>query len=275
MAKKGKKKVLVIVPFPMTKEHLANRQEQQASLQFGPDIEFHYRPVRAAGGNLVSPYDWTIGDMVVLEAGLNAQKEGYDAVCIDTVSDSGAAALRTVLDIPVIGPGRAMFLTAMLLGDKFGVLAMWDRWSGLYKKTLEELGIGHKFVGVHSIDASVDNRNLLSGKEDEMFARLEEGCWHLINVMKADVICLGSTSMHQAHLYLRDRIPVPIINPGPVSYKLAEAILGLGLSQSRQYYKGPIVRVDEMLHAMLDGAVAETRGREAKAQKGKGKGKKK
>ena len=52
----------------------------------------------------------------------------------------------------------------MLLGDKFGVLAMWDRWSGLYKKTMEELGIGHKFVGVHSIDAPVDNRNLLSGQ---------------------------------------------------------------------------------------------------------------
>lgn len=256
----AKKKVLVIVPFPMTEEQLGFRQEQQASLDFGPDIQFDYRPVRAAGGNLVSPYDWTIGDLVVLEAGLSAQEDGYDAVCIDTVSDSGMAALRTILDIPVIGPGRAMFLMAMLLGDKFGVLAMWDRWSGLYKKTIEELGIGHKFVGVHSIDATVDNRNLLSGKEEETFGLLEEGCWTLINERGADVICLGSTSMHQSHLYLRDKIPVPIINPGPVSYKLAEAVLGLGLAQSRQYYKPPIVRVDDRLRAMLDGAVEEQKG---------------
>ena len=47
------------------------------------------------------------------------------------------------------------------------------------------------------------------------------------------------------------------INPGPVSYKLAEAVLGLGLAQSRQYYKPPIVRVDDRLRAMLDGAVEE------------------
>ena len=130
-----------------------------------------------------------------------------------------------------------------------------DRWAGLYKKTLEELGIGHKFVGVHSIDAGVDNRNLLSGKEEETFGQLEEGCWALINDRGADVICLGSTSMHQAHVHLSGKIPVPIINPGPVSYKLAEAVLGLGLSHSRQYYKPPIVRVDETLRAMLDGAV--------------------
>ena len=251
----AKKKVLVIVPFPMTEEQLGFRQEQHESLDFGPDIEFHYRPVRAAGGNLVSPYDWTIGDLVVLEAGLSAQDDGYDAVCIDTMSDSGVAALRTILDIPVIGPGRASFLMAMLLGDKFGVLAMWDRWSGLYKKTMEELGIGHKFVGVHSIDAPVDNRNLLSGKEDETFAMLEKGCWALINDYGADVICLGSTSMHQSHAYLTEKIPVPIINPGPVTYKVVEAVLGLGLSQSRQYYKPPIVRVDDTLKAMLDGAV--------------------
>ena len=61
--------------------------------------------------------------------------------------------------------------------------------------------------------------------------------------------------MHQAHAYLTEKIPAPIINPGPVTYKIAEAILGLGLSHSRQYYKGPIVRVDETLNAMLDGAV--------------------
>ena len=39
------------------------------------------------------------------EAGVTAQEDGYDAVCIDTMSDSGVNALRSMLDIPVIGPG--------------------------------------------------------------------------------------------------------------------------------------------------------------------------
>ena len=42
----------------------------------------------------------------MFEAGLDAASEGYDAICIDTMSDSGANALRSMLDIPVITPGR-------------------------------------------------------------------------------------------------------------------------------------------------------------------------
>ena len=34
------------------------------------------------------------------------KNEGYSAVVIDTVSDSGLRALRSRLSIPVLGPGR-------------------------------------------------------------------------------------------------------------------------------------------------------------------------
>jgi allantoin racemase len=40
----------------------------------------------------------------------------------------------------------------------------------------------------------------------------------------ADVIGLGSTTMHGAHRYLSDRLPVPVINPGPLTYKLAKML---------------------------------------------------
>ena len=43
----------------------------------------------------------------MFEAGLSAEDDGYDAVCIDTMSDSGVNALRSVLDIPVIAPAKA------------------------------------------------------------------------------------------------------------------------------------------------------------------------
>lgn len=111
-AERSKKKVLVLVPFPMSGEHLDMRIAQSKTLDFGPDIEFHYKPVKWAGTNFVGPYDYVIGDFTMLEVGLSAQEDGFDAVCIDTMSDSGVAALRAVLDIPVIGPGRATILTA-------------------------------------------------------------------------------------------------------------------------------------------------------------------
>ena len=56
--------------------------------------------------------------------------------------------------------------------------------------------------------------------------------------------------MHQSHAWLSQRLPVPVINPGPLSYKMAEAALGLGLAQSRQAYPRPLHPRLDMLQAM-------------------------
>ncbi len=68
------------------------------------------------------------------------------------------------------------------------------------------------------------------------------------------MILLGSTTMHQAHGYLSERLEVPVINPGPLTYKLAEAVLGLRLSHSRKAYPGTPALKHDAIHAMLDAA---------------------
>ena len=70
----------------------------------------------------------------------------------------------------------------------------------------------------------------------------------------AEVLILGSTTMHQAHAWLSPRLPVPLINPGPLSYKMVEAALGLGLSHSRKAYPRPMHPRLDMLQAMLAAA---------------------
>ncbi|MGH8669525.1 MAG: aspartate/glutamate racemase family protein, partial [Burkholderiales bacterium] len=99
--------MLVVVPFPMSEESRRAREAQLGVVQLGPGIEFHFRPVRAAPANYTSEHDAVLADVSILDACKRAQDEGYDAVCIDTMSDSGLAAARSLLDIPVIGPGRA------------------------------------------------------------------------------------------------------------------------------------------------------------------------
>lgn len=248
------KKVLVIVPFPMSEANRNQRREQVQAVELGPDISFDFRSVRAAPRNYVSASDMVLADLGVLEAGLGAQAEGYDAVCVDTVSDSGVAALRSELSIPVIGPGRASVLMALMLGKRFSILAMWPHWRHFYEKTLSELGLAHACASIRALDATPDNQGLLSGKEQEIFPALEALGRACIDKDGADVILLGSTTMHQAHAHLAGNLPVPVINPGPLSYKLAEAALGLGLSHSRVAYPVSPAPRPELVHAMLDGA---------------------
>lgn len=244
------RKVLVIVPFAMSADNLLLREEQLAGLQFGPDLVFEYRTVRAGPVNYSSHHDFVLADVANFEAGCRAQDEGYAAVCIDTMSDSGVAALRAVLDIPVFGPGKVSMLTALMLGDRFSILTMASRWKPLYKKALDELGLHPKCASVRAIEVPPDNQGLLSGKEDAVFPLLEAAAHQAIAQDGADVLILGSTTMHQAHAYLQQRLPVPIINPGPLSYQIAQTALALGLRQSRQAYPRPMHPRLDMLEAM-------------------------
>ena len=250
------KKILTIVPFAMSPDNLLLRQQQLQGLQFGPDLHFEYRSVKAGPVNYSSHHDFVLADASIFEAGCRAQQEGFAAVCIDTMSDSGVAALRSVLDIPVFGPGKVSMLTALMLGDRFSILTMASRWKPLYKKALDELGMHHKCASVRAIEVSPDNQALLSGKEEEVFPLLEAAAMKAIEIDGADVIILGSTTMHQAHAHLQARLPVPVINPGPLSYKIAESMLALGHTHSRTAYPRPMHPRLDMLTAMMDAARA-------------------
>jgi len=255
------KKILVIVPFAMSADNVLLRQQQLAGLQFGPELVFEYRCVKAGPVNYSSHHDFVLADASIFEAGCRAQDEGYAAVCIDTMSDSGVAALRSVLDIPVFGPGKVSMLTALMLGDRFSILTMASRWKPLYKKALDELGLHHKCASVRAIEVPPDNQGLLSGKEDAVFPLLEAAARLAIEVDGAEVLILGSTTMHQAHAYLEARLPVPVINPGPLSYKMAEAALALGLRQSRLAYPKPMHPRLDMLEAMMAAAQQQVAGK--------------
>jgi allantoin racemase len=237
----------------MSAENRRAREAQLQAVRLGPGMEFHFRPVRAAPANYTSEHDSVLADVSILDACKSAQAEGYDAVCIDTMSDSGLAAARSLLGIPVIAPGRASMLAALMLGERFSILIMWERWRPLYRKTLAELDLGARCASIRSIGVTPDNQSLLAGKEDDVFPLLLETARACVEHDGAEVILLGSTTMHQAHGYLAARLPVPVINPGPLTYKLAEAALALGLRHSRKAFPGPLVPRLDLINSLFDG----------------------
>jgi len=250
-------KVLVIVPFPLSQKGMANRRAQLAGQTIDPEIEFEFVPVRSSGTLLDSNPDFLQLDLAIYEAGIGAEREGYSAVCIDTVSDSGMSALRSRLNIPVIGPGQAMFHLACQLGKRFSILSMSDGTvavMSLYRKLLAEYELAHRCASIRLANAGMDWENLMSGKETVIFPKLESEARKAIEEDGADVICLGSTTMHQAGKYLSDGLSVPVLNPGPISYKLAELMLKANLRHSKTAYPAPHKPMDDKFHAMMEAA---------------------
>ncbi|MGB3721707.1 MAG: aspartate/glutamate racemase family protein [Pacificimonas sp.] len=239
------KKIKVIVPIPMDDAGVAARAAQLPPEVIGAGFqpEFHAVPWGAALGD--SYHDMLLMDWTVFQTGISAEEEGYAGVLIDTVSDSGMRALRSRLTIPVIGPGEAAFHMAMTLGKTFTILTMWDEWFPLYEKTLTEYGFWERTASLRSIDTRPDVTELLAGKEEVIFDKLKSEAEAAMAEDGADVIVLGSTTMHQSAAYLSENLPIPVINPGLVAYKQLEMMIELGLSQSKAAYPAPEVGKDD------------------------------
>ena len=214
------KRIKVIIPIPMDAAGAANRASQLPANLILPGFHPEFVPVARGASLADSPYDVLLMDFSVVQAGIRAEEEGYDAVCIDTVSDSGLAALRSRLNIPVVAPGMSAFHMACMPGKKFSVITMWDEWFALYEKTLTEYHLWPRVASLRSINTRPDLKELLVGKEEVVFAKLEAEVRKAMEEDGADVIVLGSTTMHQSHAYLSERLPIPVTNPGQVAYKL-------------------------------------------------------
>ena len=176
-------------------------------------------PVRNTATLVDCYYEDLIFEMYIVEAGLRAEEEGYDAVVMDTVSDSGLAALRSRLSIPVLGPGLVSYAVAIMLGKRFSIITMWDQWRHLYEKNLDTYHLWNHCASVRAAGIRPDMEELLSGKEETVFPRLTEEARLAITEDGADVILLGSTTMHQAAEYMARHLDAPVINPGPVRHQ--------------------------------------------------------
>src|SRR3989442_13612171 len=109
-------RIKFIIPFPFDDEGVANRAAQIPSELLGPDTEVECVPVRNSATLVDCYYEDLIFEMYITEAGLRAEEEGFDAVIMDTVSDSGLYALRSRLSILVMRPGLASYPVGIILG---------------------------------------------------------------------------------------------------------------------------------------------------------------
>ena len=244
-------RIKYIIPFPFDEVGLANRAAQIPREILGPNTEVECVPVRNAATAADGYYGSVIFDMYVTEAGVRAEEEGFDAVVMDTVSDAGLYALRSRLSIPVLGPGLVSYCVASMLGKRFSIITMWDKWIHLYEKTLSNYNLWGKCASIRAVNIPPDVEALFTGKEQEMFERLTAEGRQAIVEDQADVILLGSTTMYQAAEYMAEHLPAPVINPGPVAITMAETIVRLGLSHSKVAFPSPAVIQDEKFFALM------------------------
>ena len=151
---------------------------------------------------------------------VDAERPRTDAFVIACFSDPGLYAVRERAGVPVIGIAQAGFSQAMLLGDRFGVIAILDRSVKRHLRYVASLGLGDRLAGDRAIGLGVAELS----REDVAFARMVE-VGEQLKADGADVVVLGCAGMARYRDRLEERLAVPVDDPSQAAVAQAIGIL--------------------------------------------------
>jgi len=235
-------RILYQLTSPMEKTALgapevARRREFLRTRAAGADVDV--RSLADGPASIESEWEGALVVPQLCDAVQRAQQDGFHAVIVGCFSDPGLAALRELVNIPIIGPGHAAIHVAAQLGTRIGVISpLESRGGGLVAARFRALGCGELFAGVRSIGMSVLD---VARQREAVLDRLQQVGQASMREDGADVIVLGCMSM--GFLGITDevtkRLEIPVVNPVTAALKTAEMVVSMGLSHSKAAYPVP------------------------------------
>ncbi len=174
----------------------------------------------------------------ILERVVRSESEGADAVLIWGGHDPSLLSSRSLVDIPVIGPGSASMHVASFLADYFSLIVQLPEVEQLAWRQIRDYRLEDKCVGVYSVDIPVLELGKLESYDavkETVIESIEDG---------ADAVCFGCMALNNHVDRLKEELAeshpgATIVHPGRASIKLAEMLVELGLTQSRFTYPSP------------------------------------
>ena len=133
----------------------------------------------------------------------------YAAFVIACYSDPGLHSIREITKKPVLGISECGILTALTLGQKFGVIAILRQSVPRHLRYVGALGVGERFAG----ELPVGLRVVELSDEKKTFRRMVEVGKALRDTHGADVVVMGCAGMARYRRPLQDAIGIPVVEP--------------------------------------------------------------
>ncbi len=215
------------------------RRQESLSSYASPETEVWLVTTRNAPTSVESQAEMEVAAPGILERVAKSEREGADAVVIWGGHDPSLTAARELASIPVIGPGMASMYIASILTERFSLLVQLPNVVGIARRQVRDLGLEGRCAGIYPVGIPV----LDLGKR-ESFGRVLETAVASIEEGGADAVCFGCMAMNDHADPLAERLReshpgVMVIHPGKAAIKMAELIVGMGLSHSKRSYPDP------------------------------------
>ncbi|MDX1887115.1 aspartate/glutamate racemase family protein [Mycolicibacterium sp. 120270] len=154
----------------------------------------------------------------------------YDAVVQAGFGEHGREGLQELCDVPVVDITEAAGHVASLLGHKYSVVTTLDRTVPLIEDRLKLAGLDVRCASVRSSGMSV--LEVEERPEDAVKAVVAEA-ETAVSQDGAEVVCLGCGGMAGLDTAVAAATGVPVVDGVTAAVKLAEALVGLGLTTSK------------------------------------------
>lgn len=188
-----------------------------------------------------SSYDEALAVPDIVSKAVEAEQDGIDAVLLDCMANPGLAAAREKVSILVLGPASTSMHLAATLGHKFSVITILDSRIPQFERHALEMGLEWRLASVRSVNIPVlelddQTRTTTAMIEQAVKAVREDG---------AHVLIFGCTGMIGLDKDVKEGLAkkgiydVPVIDPGILNLKIAEALADVGLTHSKRTYPVP------------------------------------
>lgn len=207
----------------------------------GPELEVTHSVIDHGPASIESQFDEALSVPGTLERAIAAERDGADALVIDCMGDPGLAACREALSIPVLGPLQVSAHMAAMLGHRFTFITVLDRLRHLIDELVAGYGLTGSYAAFHAIDIPV----LHIGQDmEKLSGALGEKAIKAVREDHAGAVILGCTGFIDLAEALQETLraeglDVPVIDPIPLTIRVADSLLRCGLTHSKHIYPAP------------------------------------
>jgi allantoin racemase len=155
---------------------------------------------------------------------LSERERQYAAFVIACYSDPGLHSLREATTKPVLGISECGILTALTLGQKFGVIAILDKSIPRHLRYMGALGVMDRLAGELAVGLPVVELS----NEEKTFGRMVTVGKALRETHGANVIVMGCAGMARYRKPLQQAVGIPVVEPTQAAVAMAIGRVRLG-----------------------------------------------
>lgn len=251
-------RIKVVIPNSGMDRDTLDARERMLSRAVSQETRISVDCISRGPISIESTTDEVMAGPYLLEAGRQAQKEGYDAFVVYCFSDLAVDALRENLSIPVVGPGAVALAAAEMLSNRFTVVTTVERNVSRTLRRLKQDPICRdKLAGVRAVNIPVAE---LREDAQATMRGLSQVCRAAVEEDRADTLVLGCLGLAEYGDALEEKFGVKVVDPAFLAVAWAEMAVRLKLKPSKRSYGSVGAQEGDRLRRMDAGDMQRTGG---------------